>query len=149
MNKLTAKEYLQQIKGIDVKINLHLARLEIMKSKAIYSGNGVTKSVSQPRTSKDGLGEKVCDIIMLTQEIERRIERFMRAKEKVINQITGLENAVFIQVLYKRYFEYKTWVNISSELHYSFSYIKQIHRDALSEFEAVYADELCCLETPY
>lgn len=143
---MTAKEYLQQIKSVDVRINLNIERLEVMKSRAVYSGGiGTSKADNQSHSSKDKLSNEVCDIVMLDEKITEQIERLANAKEKVINQIMRLNNAAFIQILYKRYLEYKSWRQISTEMFFSKSYTMQMHKSALEMFEEVYADEFCYL----
>ena len=143
---MIAKEYLQQIKSIDVKINLNLERLTSMKSRATYSGSANFQNTDVPtQAAKDRLSEEVCNIIMLDDEITEQIDRLANAKKKIISQLMQLHNADYIQILYKRYFDFKAWRQISTEMNYSESYLKMLHKQALEEFERLYSAEFCDL----
>lgn len=53
---------------------------------------------------------------------------------KIINQIQQLDKLQHVQILYKKYVEYKPLKRIARELSYSESHLKKLHRQALQEF---------------
>ena len=82
----------------------------------------------------------ICSIVELEEKIEKSAISFELEKQHIIDQLLHLQNGDFIQVLYKRYFDFKRWRQISTEMNYSESYLKQLHRQALEEFERLYSD---------
>lgn len=142
---MTAKEYLQQIKSIDAKINLNLERLTAMRSRVLYSGSNIQNNDVHTQPAKDRFTDAMCEIVTLDNEVTEQIDRLSDAKKKIINQLMKMQNGDFIQVLYKRYFDLKRWRQISTEMNYSESYLKQLHRQALEEFEMMYSIEFCDL----
>ena len=68
------------------------------------------------------------------------IDRFVDLKNKIISEIQGLSNPVYIQILYKKYVEAKRLEVIAVEMSYSYDHIKHAHGRALQEFGRKYQD---------
>lgn len=56
-------------------------------------------------------------------------------KHTIINQIQALNDTKYVQVLYKRYVEYKRLEQIACEMSYTYQYIKELQKRGLQEFE--------------
>lgn len=138
--KLSAKEYLEQLADIDVIINQDIERLSVMRQSALgvksfdYSKEKVQTSAS------DRLCEDVTNIVTLNEYINNEIDRFVDTKETIICQIRDLHNAVYNQILYKMYVEFKSMKQCSFEMGKSYSYVKKYHNEALKAFEETYPD---------
>lgn len=138
--KMTAREYLQQLQDIDVSISQDVSRLEVMQINATGQG-AIRYDRDRVQTSpQDRLCNDVCDIVSFNERINNRIDRFVDAKEKVIEQIRGLHNAAFNQVLFSVYVEYKTLKQTACEMGKCYAYVRDKHKEALEAFEKTYPD---------
>ena len=103
---MKAKEYLQQVKMIDVQIDQDKER---------------RLEATQTDKSKE--------------QISKEIEKLTTIKNQVIHEITQLHNADYIQILYKIYAENKTLKESAKEMQKSYNYILTVHKKALAAFE--------------
>ena len=136
--KLTAKQYLEQIQEIDICINQDLTRIAEMKTNA--SGNAaIDYSKDKVRASPKNTQEiLICNYAYLEEKLNAKVDQFINAKEQVINEIRGLHNKNYINVLYKIYVEYKNIRQVASEMSMSYSYTLELHKKALETFEKTY-----------
>lgn len=137
--KLTARQYLEQLKLIDEKINQDLEELEAIKLSA-YSVGSIDYSRERVQTScsGDSLGNAVTRYIARSKQINSEIDLFVDAKDRIRKQIQGLNNRNYIQVLFKIYVQYKSVKVTASEMKKSYSYVVALHKKALLEFEETY-----------
>ncbi len=137
---MTAKRYLRSLERLDMMINQKLEELSSLKATLTaiggmdYSGERVRSSRS-PDAPYEKTIEKIAD---LNAEIDAEIDRFVDEKHKIINQIQGLDNTTYVQVLYKRYVEYKRLGEIAVEMGFTYQYVRRLHGEALLEFERSY-----------
>lgn len=133
---MTAKEYLQQLERADVIIEQKMkeqADLEELSKcvRAIDYG--------KDRGSSSGTGDApfvnpVLKIVMLEQEINAEIDKYVDLKRKITGEIQSLQDPQFIKVLFKRYVEYKGFDKIAVELECSERNVYTIHGQALKDF---------------
>ena len=99
------KEYLRQLHRLEVCIEQRQEELnrlrEFIGCNAIDYGERV-----QTSPSADSIPNEVIRRAELEADISRKIERFLQLKHKIINEIQSLDNAVYVNILYKRYVEY-------------------------------------------
>jgi hypothetical protein len=137
---LTAREYLQQLQNIDISINQDVSRLSAMRINATGQG-AIRYDRDRVQTSpQDRLCNDVCDIVSFNEVLNQRIDAFVDAKELVIEQIRGLHNATFNQVLFKVYVEYKSLKQTAVEMGRCYTFVRDKHKEALAAFEKTYAD---------
>ena len=141
MKRLSAKEYLEQLELIDENINQDLHRLSDMKTDAM-KGGGIDYSKVRVQTSLTGgkMENDVVRYVSFDEHINREIDQFADAKEKIIRQIRGLHNKDYVRVLYKVYVQYKSLKVAAAEMKRSYNYTIEVHRKALEAFEKVYSD---------
>ena len=138
---MRAKEYLQQLRRLDTVIDQKIKELDDLKVKSTCIG-GFDYSKERVQTSPSGDApyvRTVSRIVDLNEEINREIDDFVDRKHKIINQIQGLDNPNYIQILFKKYVEYKTFEQISVEMNYTYQYIVLLHGYALKEFSQKYS----------
>ncbi len=131
-----AKEYLKQVETLDTKIQQKKIELAGLKEEATCTG-AFDYSAEKVQTSAkaDSMSKKVAKYVDLENEIHEDIERFTELKHKVIGQIHMLDDTKYINVLFKKYIEYKGLKEISKELGYSYDHIRRVHGWALLEFQ--------------
>lgn len=106
---MNAKEYLQQVKMIDVQLDQDKDR----QSKAIQTDKA-------------------------KEQISREIEKLTMSKNQIIHEIRQLHNADYNQILYKIYVENKTLKESAREMRRSYNYVLNVHKKALAAFEEAY-----------
>lgn len=134
MEKKTPKEYLRQLRTAEIKIEQKEEELERLKSslESISTGTDGERVQTTPR---DRLSEEVPIIADLKEEIKSDIKALLILKNKIINEIQSVDNPVYINILYKRYVQYKSLEEISVEMNYSYRQILRLHGLALQEFK--------------
>ena len=141
MEKKTPKEYLRQLRTAEIKIEQKEEELERLKSSLESISTG-TDSERVQTTPRDRLSEEVTHIVDLEEEINSDLGALLMLRNKIINEIQSMDNPVYINILYKRYVQYKSLEEIAVEMSYSYHWIKHLHGIALQEFKRV------CLSTP-
>lgn len=137
--KLTARQYLEQLETIDIKINQHLERLSEMKADATSTG-AIDYSKDRVQTSLlgDKLSNDVGRYVDFDAQINAEIDQFVDAKSQIIAEIQGLNVKNYIQVLFKRYVQYKNLKVTASEMNMSYQYVRDLHKKALALFGETY-----------
>lgn len=133
---MTAKKYLQGIRDLEMQIRQRQQQISFLKEKAAaaqairYDKDIVKTSVSDSKLEND-----IVTYADLEKDVEKAKMMLETRRNKIIGEIHELEDARYIQILFKRYVEYKRYERISFEMDYSFDYVKELHRDALKAFE--------------
>lgn len=133
---MTAKEYLQQLERADVIIEQKMkeqADLEEL-SKCVRAIDHGKDRVSSSGTGDAPFVNPVLKIVMLEQEINAEIDKYVDLKRKITGEIQSLQDPQFIKVLFKRYVEYKGFDKIAVELECSERNVYTIHGQALKDF---------------
>lgn len=128
------KEYLRQIRLFDICIRQKEAELAAMRSELENMSAAVTGERVQTSVN-DKMSEKVSHIVDLENQIIQDKEKFLRMKDRIINEIQSLDNSVYVDILYKRYVEYKQLEEIAVEMNYSYRQVLRLHGFALQEFK--------------
>ena len=92
------------------------------------------------QVSKSGSGftKGSDEIIDLKSEIDKDIDRFYIERNKIINEIQGLEKSEYCDILYRRYVNYECFEEISLNMFLSYNRTIHIHGEALKAFESKY-----------
>lgn len=137
---MTAKEYLRQLQRLDIVINQKISeKNELQKKAQSISAVDYSKGKIKVESSGEASFERITDHIYdLENEINSEILRFVDKKHEIINQIQRLKNMRYIDVLFKRYVEFKKLETIATETNYTHQYIRELHSLALRDFEKTY-----------
>ena len=115
MEKKTPKEYLRQLRTAEIKIEQKEEELERLKSslESISTGTDGERVQTTPR---DRLSEEITRIVDLEKEINSDLGAMLMLRNKIINEIQSMDNPVYIDILYKRYVQYKSLEEIAVEM---------------------------------
>ncbi len=141
---MKAKEYLQQLKRLDMVIHQKVKELEDLRQKSQNIG-GMDYSKERVQMSCSGDAPFVNltgRILDLEAEINTEIDVFMEERHRIINQIQGLGNVNHISLLHKRYIEFKKLEVIADEMNFTYQYVVELHGCALKEFQTTYENLL-------
>lgn len=140
MKTLSAKQYLEQLKVIDTKINQKMEELDNLMINATSTG-AIDYSKDRVQTSPRNTQEmKICKYVDLDKEINREIDEFVDIKRKVIKEIQDLNVDHYVKILFKVYVQYKTIKDTAIEIGMSYQYVRELHKKALIAFEERYSD---------
>lgn len=139
---MTAKEHLMQVKLLDIKIQQKRAQVDDLKDRATSVSGQQTDAV-RVQSSKDGdtIGRKVAKYADLEAEIEADTYELLQLKHSIINQIQQLTDSRYVELLYKRYVEYKRLELIAVEMNYDYDWARTLHGYALQAFADKYGLE--------
>lgn len=136
---MNTQRYLQQIKILDTKIKQKEEQyLEVYNAAISVGAIQYDKEPIQGTKTHDRTERLVCKYLDLEEQITEQKFEFHVLKNKIVDEIQELSDDRFINVLYKRYVEYKSYEEIAKEMHYSFDYIKELHRYSLKAFDSKY-----------
>ena len=137
---MKAKEYLKQIEKLDKCIDQKQIECDALRLMAEGTGGMQYGDKVQTSPKGDTLEKKVVKYVQIEQEINDMIDNFIDLKHKIITEIQGLSDVKHIDVLFKKYVEYKSLEQIAVDMHYSYQYIRELHGHALQEFEKTYTN---------
>lgn len=139
-NKLTAKQYLDQLRVIDTKINQKMEELADLMTAATSTG-AIDYSKDRVQTSPQNAQEnRICKYVDLDAEINREIDEFVDIKHRVTKEIQELNVDYYIKILFKVYVQYKTVKDAANEIGLSYQYVRDLHKKALKAFEELHTD---------
>lgn len=132
---MTAKEYLskaavlrRRIKQVETRIEE--IRAEVSSPKAIR----YDKDMIQSSPSGDALANYMIRLDHEERKLIHLKEQYLDIHEEIRNRILLVRPDLYADVLYMRYLEGKSLVDISEELLYSYIYVCKLHGRALLEF---------------
>ena len=134
---MTAKAYLSQLYQIEIRIKVKSQ--QITELKVIASGfKGIDYSADKVQSSpSDRMAEMVGRWSDMESELSYMLDRYIRLKNIIIEQILAIGDERYIAILYGRYVEHKTLREISAEMAHDYKYICRLHGKALTAFDKV------------
>ena len=134
---MRAKEFLNKIRYIDMMIDCKCEQIQELRNRISSIGSPLGDKV-QASLDPDKLTIPISKIIELENEINKDIDTLVDLKREARRMIEQLNSDVEKLVLYKHYFENKTFEQVSVEMNYSWRRIRQIHGDALKKLERLH-----------
>lgn len=133
---LSAEQYLGQLRVIDIQIQQDIRRLD----EARHAASGMTaiqydKDNVQTSPESNRLCLDVARYVELEKKLDAEIDRFCDIKNQLIGEIRALHTPKSVDVLYRKYVEFKTLAEIAEAIGLSYIQIKRVHNNALREFE--------------
>lgn len=134
---MTAKEYLSQIRKCDNQINNKLAEIKRLREFATSITSTLKEDVVQSGSGgKSRVAEAVDKIVDLEREINADIDKLVDLKREIMAVIDQIDSP-YRDILYKRYYQYATWEQISVEMNYSYRHTTRMHGRALLKLKDV------------
>lgn len=133
---MNAKEYLQSIKQMELKIFQKKKELELMINERTYAF-GIDYAAEKVKSSPSSesftkISNKILD---MQNEINDDMDKLTDSRHKIIEQIQVLSKIEYSDILFKRYVEGKRFEAIASEMNYSYYRVIHMHGEALIDFE--------------
>ena len=141
--KVTAKEYLQQVRVKDARIkNLQRDKEALRDLMFSLSNSGGDGERVQTSPDPDKFGTFYSRIDEKERQIIDSINELVDFKLKVSSEIRQLNDWRYIDILYRKYILGQTWKEIAMEKEYSIRYAQNLNGQALLEFEKKHSDML-------
>lgn len=137
---MKAKEYLRQLYRLDVIIKQKLRE----KEELYYLLRGISgidysrEKIQASRPNEAPFAKILEKAAGLDEEINSEIDKFVDLKHLIIKQIQSMEEHNYIELLYKRYVEFKDFSTIADEMNFVVQYVIELHGKALKAFERTY-----------
>lgn len=138
---MTAKQYLRQLPRLQQHILILSEELEERRTRLTSTAAPTLGDRVQSSPKEDAFATAMA--ILADKDIERQelIYIYEELRDKIVDQILGLDNTTQSRVLYERYVQGKRWEAIADEMYYSLQHIFRIHGVALIAFAEKYSDE--------
>lgn len=136
---MKAKDYLNRLRLLAYQIRYYedeIAKLKDQQGRVKafdYSGVKVQTSVHG-----DANLNLAIEIYEIELELEQELVKLTKERSKITRQISSLSNPKYVEVLIRKYCKFMTLEEISCEMNYSLSYVKNLHKNALVTFEKKY-----------
>lgn len=134
---MTAKEYLQQVRTIDERINCKLADVARLQDMATRITPVLRDDVAHGGGTQDRMADTIARIIDLKAEINGDIDQLVDKKREVTAKLDKLTNRRYYTVLFRKYILFETFEQIACEMNCSWRNACYLHGQALDVFQQV------------
>lgn len=125
------KRYLQQIKLYDSHINTKLEEHDRLLEMATRITPTLKDVVVSGGGNQDKLADAAVKLADLEAEIDADIDRYVNAKQEISGVLDGISDPDQLQVLHKRYVQYKTFEQIACDMNMTYRNVCYIHGKGL------------------
>jgi len=131
---MKAKDYLNQIRFLDIKIGQRIEELTEMRARVSIL-TGIDYSKDRIQVTPTSGNKQIEDMVDFENKLYDLIQKERDLKHKVIGQIQELDNAVYVDILFRRYVECHSFERIACDMGYAYNYVCTLHGEALKEFD--------------
>lgn len=135
---MVTKDYLNQIKRLNLMISNKLVELEQLQTMATSVTVSSEKENVKSSGDQDRLGSAVAKIVDMENEIDALIDKYVARKKDIISQIDTIVDDRYYNILTSRYVHGWSYEKIADSMNYSMKQVKRLHSEALNEFERKY-----------
>lgn len=141
---MTAKEYLRQLKNLEIKIDQRRQERDRLIADAMGNNSPrLTADKVQSSEAGDQMGDKLAAAADIQSEVDWLINKLIADRHRIIGEIHTLTDARYIQILYLHYVEGKKLEDVAEIMRktngkpYSYDHIASLHGMALQEFDRI------------
>ena len=133
---MSAKAYLQSIEKMNAQIEYKQREVESLRDLLLKVTGSIEQDRVQNSMNVDKTGDTIAKIVDLQNVINSEIDALVDRKREIMQLLDEIDPKSSC-LLYKRYFEFKTWEQIAVEMNFSCQWIWNLHGIALKEFEKI------------
>ena len=133
---MTAKEYLEQYRTMQTRLNVLMAEIERLRTEAEGASirlDGLPTGTGEPDKTARLAAQLADHKTVLRAEMSALWIRRMR----IINELGQLKNHKHQKILQLRYIDCKSWECIAYEMGITWRHCYRLHGSALAEFDTV------------
>ena len=133
---MTAKDYLKDIRKLDLEIQTLQEQISLLRKNA--EGLRAMELSDMPKGGKGkDLSDYVAEITDLQMVCVQHVSELIMKKQEAIERIMGIDGSELRNVLLLRYIQCLEWDEIADRLQYNLRTIFRLHGEALKEFGEV------------
>ena len=134
---MQAKEFLKNLIQIDMMISCKKEQIAELRERLTSIGCGTDNERVQTSIKGDKMTNVIAKIMELENLVNNDIGILTEYKLQAREMIEKLQNNVEKIVLYKRYFDCKSFEQIAVECNYSWRHVHRIHGNALINLDKI------------
>ncbi len=134
---MTAKEYLEQARFLDLRINAKLEEVEGLNALATKVTSVYSDMPGSPNRDTAKMAKTIEKIVDLEKEINRDIEALVDLKRDISNVIKQVQNQEYQYILEQKYLHFAKWEEIAVKMNYAVRWIYKMHGTALKKIEDI------------
>lgn len=129
---MRSREYLEQVEKIDKLIQ----NKKYEKEQWLSIAEGTSVSSDGDRVQSSGQPHKMENAVVNAATLDEEIQRLEKRKQSIIYTIEQLKPKAY-DILHKKYIQYMSLEEIAEIYSYSYSAIKNKHREALKQLQEI------------
>ena len=122
---------------MNVKIKQKMEEIHTLKELAESTGASPEGERVQTSIKGNKLPGIVAKYLDIEKKVESEVDEYIELRHQIIDEIHSMVNNLYMEILFKRYVEFKTLELIAVETGYSYQYIRNQHGYALLEFQKI------------
>ena len=134
---MEAREFLQQVKKIDLRIKNKLIERQQWRDIAL----GITTNMDTERVQSSGAKDKMASAVErcvdIEAEIDSLVDNLVDIKNEVVQTIEKLYSPIEYDVLHMRYIQYKTLQEIADHYNKDYGWAKVTCKRAVNHVQAI------------
>lgn len=138
---MTPKEYLQQIRHLDIRIRIIETEIEQLRAEQITLTGIRLDGMPHARNPGDPVGNTAVKLADELADLEGNLLRtkseLWRKRAEILELLGKVRNPEHYQLLCMRYVQLERWEAIAYDMGYSWRHTLRLHGEALLEFEKV------------
>ena len=138
---MNVKEYLEQAKYLDMRINAKVEQLSTLNDLATKCTVTLSDMPRNPNKGISNMEDTIVKIIDLQEEINRDIDQLVDLKREIMVVIKKISNVEYQTILENRYLSFMSWEQIAVEMKYSIQQIYRLRDRAHKVVEKIVFDE--------
>ena len=138
---MNVKEYLEQAKYLDMRINSKIEQLSTLNDLATKCTVTLSDMPRNPNKGISNMEDTIVKIIDLQEEINRDIDQLVDLKREIMVVIKKISNVEYQTILENRYLSFMSWEQIAVEMKYSIQQVYRLRDRAHKVVEKIVFDE--------
>jgi len=144
---MTAKEYMEQARYLDMQINSKIEQVRSLNELATRVTTVYSDMPHSPNRNTSRMEETVVKIIDLESEIDRDIDALVDLKREIMRVVNSIESAEYRTILEMRYLQFKKWEQIALQMSTDLRWVYRMHGRALNEVQKIINSPLKAIES--
>ncbi len=144
---MTAKEYMEQARYLDMQINSKIEQVRTLNELATKVTTVYSDMPHSPNRNTGRMEETIAKIIDLESEIDRDIDALVDLKREIMRVVNSVESAEYRTILEMRYLQFKKWEQIALLMSTDLRWVYRMHGKALKEVQQIINTPLKTIES--
>ena len=140
---ISAKEFLQQARHINQRINSKLEQVQSLRELATKATATLSDMPRSATPNTHPMEAVICKMMELESEINADIDELINTKQEVMAVIKKVERPEYQSLLELKYLCMKTWEEVAAELGYVYRQVTRMHGYALEQVDAILRKSDC------